>query len=51
MQTNSIKGKSIGVTEAVREMGSDMAKYGMRGVFRGQGVGKNPKSYTLNRKA
>merc|ERR1711966_15565 len=39
MQTNSIKGKSIGVTEAVREMGSDMAKYGMRGVFRGQGVG------------
>merc|ERR1711966_105064 len=39
MQTNSIKGKSIGVTEAVREMGSDMAKYGMRGVFRGQGIG------------
>lgn len=39
MQTNSIKGKSIPVTEALREMGSDMAQYGMRGVFRGQGIG------------
>jgi hypothetical protein len=39
MQTNSIKGKSIGVLEAVREMGADMTKFGLRGVFRGQGIG------------
>merc|ERR1711988_1593392 len=39
MQTNSIKGNSIPVTEAVREMGRDMAKFGLAGVFRGQGVG------------
>ena len=39
MQTNSIKGRSIGVIEAVREMGSDMAAFGLRGLFRGQGLG------------
>jgi hypothetical protein len=39
MQTNSIQGKSIGVVEAVKEMGRDMAQYGLRGVFRGQGIG------------
>ena len=39
MQTNSIKGKSIGVLEAMREMGADMTKFGLRGVFRGQGIG------------
>ena len=39
MQTNSIKGRSIGVVEAVREMGSDMAAFGLRGLFRGQGLG------------
>merc|ERR1719197_302881 len=39
MQTNSIKGKGIPVTEAVKEMGRDMAKFGMRGIFRGQGIG------------
>jgi hypothetical protein len=39
MQTNSIKGKSIGVTAACAEMGRDMSEFGMRGVFRGQGIG------------
>jgi hypothetical protein len=39
MQTNSIQGKSIPVTEAIKEMGRDMAQYGLRGVFRGQGIG------------
>merc|ERR1712146_202002 len=39
MQTNSIKGNSIGVVAAVKEMGADMAKFGLRGVFRGQGIG------------
>jgi len=39
MQTNSIKGKSIPVTEAVTEMMNDMKKFGLRGVFRGQGIG------------
>jgi hypothetical protein len=39
MQTNSIKGKSIGVLEAMREIGADMTKFGLRGVFRGQGIG------------
>lgn len=39
MQTNSIQGKSISVVAAVKEMVSDMAAFGMRGVFRGQGIG------------
>merc|ERR1719460_910737 len=39
MQTNSIKGSSISVFEACREMGADMAKFGLAGVFRGQGIG------------
>mmetsp|Transcript_35038 Transcript_35038/g.104681 ORF Transcript_35038/g.104681 Transcript_35038/m.104681 type:complete len:318 (-) Transcript_35038:139-1092(-) len=39
MQTNSIKGKSIGPLEAVRELGADMAKFGLSGIFRGQGIG------------
>merc|ERR1712070_1200817 len=39
MQTNSIKGKSISVFEACREMGADMAKFGLSGIFRGQGIG------------
>merc|ERR1719327_2138655 len=39
MQTNSIKGNSIGVVEACKEMGADMAKFGLAGVFRGQGIG------------
>lgn len=39
MQTNSIKGNSIGVVAACKEMAADMAKFGMAGVFRGQGIG------------
>jgi len=39
MQTNSISGKSIGAMEAVREMVRDSAQFGLRGVFRGQGIG------------
>mmetsp|Transcript_18632 Transcript_18632/g.31166 ORF Transcript_18632/g.31166 Transcript_18632/m.31166 type:complete len:317 (+) Transcript_18632:54-1004(+) len=39
MQTNSIKGSSISVFAAIKEMGADMAKFGMAGVFRGQGIG------------
>jgi hypothetical protein len=39
MQTNSIQGKSISVMEAVKEVGRDSAKFGLRGVFRGQGIG------------
>lgn len=39
MQTNSIKGASIGPIQAVQELGADMAKFGLAGIFRGQGVG------------
>lgn len=39
MQTHSIKGESITVVAAVKEMMHDMASFGMRGVFRGQGIG------------
>lgn len=39
MQTNSIQGKSISVVAACKEMLQDMAAFGMRGIFRGQGIG------------
>jgi len=39
MQTNSLKGNSISVFSALKEMGSDMAQFGLRGVFRGQAIG------------
>lgn len=39
MQTNSIKGSSISVTAAIKEMMVDMNTFGIRGIFRGQGVG------------
>merc|ERR1719331_1324012 len=39
MQTNSIKGKSIGIFQALGEIGADMAKFGLSGIFRGQGIG------------
>jgi len=39
MQTSSIQGKSIGVIQALKEMVSDSSKFGLRGVFRGQGIG------------
>lgn len=49
MQTNSIKGNSIGVVAAVKEMGADMRQFGLKGVFRGQaiGIGKAIVSLTL----
>jgi len=39
MQTSKISGKSISVVEAVKEVGRDSAQFGMRGIFRGQGIG------------
>jgi|Transcript_25603 hypothetical protein len=39
MQTSSIQGKSISVVEACKEMIRDSAKFGLRGIFRGQGIG------------
>merc|ERR1719258_1424 len=39
MQTNSIKGNAISAVDACKEIGADMAKFGLAGVFRGQGIG------------
>ena len=39
MQTLKIEGKAIGVGSAIKEVVADSAKYGLRGVFRGQGIG------------
>jgi len=39
MQTSKIDGKAIGVVEACKEVASDSKKFGLRGVFRGQGIG------------
>lgn len=39
MQTSKISGNSIGVVDAVREVMRDSAQFGMRGIFRGQGIG------------
>ncbi len=39
MQTSKIDGKPIGVMEALKEMATDSKKFGLRGVFRGQGIG------------
>jgi len=39
MQTNSIKGSAISTVDACKEIGADMAKFGLAGVFRGQGIG------------
>lgn len=39
MQTSSIQGKSYTVQGAVKEMFADMAAFGARGIFRGQGIG------------
>ena len=39
MQTSKISGKSISVMEAIREVIRDSAEFGMRGIFRGQGIG------------
>jgi hypothetical protein len=39
MQTSAIKGKAITPIEAIREVAADSAKFGLRGMFRGQGIG------------
>lgn len=39
MQTSKIDGKSIGVVEACKEVVTDSKKFGLRGIFRGQGIG------------
>ena len=39
MQTSSIQGKSINVTSALKELALDMKQFGMKGIFRGQGLG------------
>merc|ERR1712228_584158 len=39
MQTNSIKGNSISTFAAIKEMLADMSAFGLRGIFRGQGIG------------
>jgi hypothetical protein len=39
MQTNAIKGEAYTVVGAVKEMLADMTAFGLRGIFRGQGIG------------
>merc|ERR1719183_3144393 len=39
MQTSKIDGKSISVIDACKEVARDSKEFGMRGVFRGQGLG------------
>lgn len=39
MQTSKINDKGITFVEALKEMARDSAKFGLRGVFRGQGIG------------
>lgn len=39
MQTSSIKGKSITLPMALKEMAADSKAFGLRGIFRGQGIG------------
>lgn len=39
MQTNSISGKNIGLLEACKEVIHDSKEFGVRGMFRGQGLG------------
>lgn len=39
MQTSKIDGKAIGVIEACKEVANDSKQFGLRGVFRGQGLG------------
>lgn len=39
MQTSSINGKSISVGSAIKEVIADSKQFGMRGIFRGNGIG------------
>jgi len=39
MQTNSIRGKNVSIGEAIKEVAEDSRKHGLRGAFRGNGIG------------
>lgn len=39
MQTSSIQGKSISLSQAIKEVIVDSQQFGLRGMFRGQGIG------------
>lgn len=39
MQTSSISGKRISLPSAMKEIAVDTKKFGLRGIFRGQGIG------------
>jgi len=39
MQTSAIGEKKIGLGAALKELGADMSAFGLRGIFRGQGIG------------
>ncbi len=39
MQTNPIGDRSIKISEAIKELINDSKKFGLRGMFRGQGIG------------
>jgi hypothetical protein len=39
MQTSSMQNRGITTGEAIAEMAADMSKFGLAGVFRGQGIG------------
>jgi hypothetical protein len=39
MQTSSINNKSISIGEAIKEVIKDSKEFGLRGIFRGQGIG------------
>ena len=39
MQTSKISGKSISVVDAIKEVVADSKQFGLRGIFRGQGIG------------
>jgi hypothetical protein len=39
MQTSSINNKSISIGEAIKEVIRDSKEFGLRGIFRGQGIG------------
>ena len=39
MQTSSIKEKPITLLQAIKEVIKDSKKFGLRGIFRGQGIG------------
>ena len=39
LQTSAIGEKKIGLGAALKELGADMSAFGLRGIFRGQGIG------------